>query len=145
MDPSRQSLEAGLSIGTVSRRAGVGIDTIRYYERRGLLAKPQRRPSGYRLYDEQVIQRLRFVRRAKELGFTLDEIGELLSLKLDPARDCSGVKKTALARLADIEGKIRSLQRMRRTLKKVSTACSGKGSTSDCPILEALETPRKGK
>lgn len=144
MDPSRQSSEARLSIGTVSRRAGVGIDTIRYYERRGLLAEPERRPSGYRLYDERVIQRLRFVRHAKELGFTLDEIGELLSLRLDPGRDCSEVKKTAVTRLADIEGKIKSLQRMRRALRKVSEACSGKGSTSECPILEALETTGKG-
>lgn len=143
MNPAQRHPETRLSIGAVARKAGVGIDTIRYYERRGLLEKPDRRPSGYRLYDQTVVQRLRFVRQAKQLGFSLDEIGELLSLRLDPSRDCSEVKKTALARLADIEGKISGLQRMRRTLRKVSDACGGKGSTSDCPILEALDSPRE--
>ena len=131
---------SALNIGQVARRAGMGIDTIRYYERRGLIAEPARKASGYRQYTEEVIARLRFVRRAKELGFSLDEIKELLSLKLDPALNSSKVKQHAEAKIADIEEKVHTLQRMKRALKKLSAACSGRGSTSECPILDVLDS-----
>ncbi|MBW3542719.1 MAG: MerR family DNA-binding protein [Planctomycetes bacterium] len=128
-----------LSIGQVAERAGIGVETIRFYERQGLIKEPGRRASGYRQYDEEVVARLRFIRRAKELGFTLKEIGELLSLKLDRSTTCVDVKGRAEAKIADIEARIDSLRRMKRALVKVTKACSGRGSTSDCPILEALD------
>ena len=128
-----------LTIGQVAQHAGVGIETIRFYEREGVLTKPDRSASGYRLFNEDVIDRLRFIGRAKELGFTLKEIKELLSLKLDPATSCADVKGRAEAKIADIEQKVRTLQRMKKALVKLTKACSGSGSTTDCPILEALD------
>ncbi|HUG68506.1 MAG TPA: MerR family DNA-binding protein [Pirellulaceae bacterium] len=131
-----------LSIGQVAREAGVGIETVRFYERQGLIDEPSRRASGYRQFDGTVVNRLRFIREAKELGFTLNEIKELLSLKLDPASSCADVKGRAEAKITDIEEKIKTLQRMKRSLVKLTKACSGNGSTSECPILDALE-PKK--
>ncbi|MCH8047975.1 MAG: MerR family DNA-binding protein, partial [Planctomycetes bacterium] len=93
----------------------------------------------YRQYDEGVVDRLRFIRRAKQLGFTLKEIRELLSLRLDPATTCGDVKSRAEAKLDDIAAKIRSLQRMKRALVKLTKACSGRGAASECPILESLD------
>ena len=127
-----------LMIGQLARRAEVGVETVRFYEREGLLEEPARRPSGYRQYDEGVVGRLRFIRRAKQLGFTLKEIRELLSLRLDPATTCGDVKSRAEAKLDDIAAKIRSLQRMKRALVKLTKACSGRGVASECPILESL-------
>ena len=132
-----------LNIGQVARRAGIGIDAIRYYERRGLIQEPARKASGYRQYTEEVIARLRFVKRAKGLGFSLDEIRELLSLKLNPALNASKVKQHVEAKIADIAEKVRTLQRMKRALKKLSAACTGHGSTSECPILDALDSPEE--
>lgn len=128
-----------LSISQIASQAGVGVETVRFYEREGLIPVPARRASGYRQYDEQTVARLRFIRRAKELGFTLKEIASLLSLRHDPQSTSGDVKREAERKIADIESKIRSLQRIRRTLKKLSTACPGHGPTRDCPILDALE------
>ena len=128
-----------LTIGQLARNGGVGVETVRFYERKGLLAEPDRRPSGYRQYNEDVVDRLRFIKRAKELGFTLSEIKELLSLRLDPTTTCADVKSRTEEKITDIEAKIRTLQRMKRALVKVTKACSGSGGTSECPILEALE------
>ena len=128
-----------LSIGAVAKSSGVGVETVRFYEREGLLEEPARRASGYRQYDQQVVERLRFIRRAKELGFTLKEIGELLSLRLDPSSTAGDVRRRAETKLADIEGKIRTLRRMHKALSKLTMACSGHGSVGECPILEALE------
>ena len=130
---------ASLTIGQLARRADVGVETVRFYEREGLLEEPARRPSGYRQYDEIVVDRLRFIRRAKQLGFTLKEIKELLSLQIDPATTCADVKSRAEAKLDDIVAKIRSLQRMKRALVKLTKACGGRGAVSECPILEALD------
>ena len=130
---------ASLTIGQLGKRADVGVETVRFYERRGLLAEPDRRPSGYRQYDEEVVDRLRFIKRAKELGFTLNEIKDLLSLRLDPTTTCADVKSQAEDKITDIEAKIRTLQRMKKALVKVTKACSGSGGTSECPILEALQ------
>jgi MerR family mercuric resistance operon transcriptional regulator len=128
-----------LTIGQVAKRTGIGVETVRFYERKGLLEEPARRPSGYRQFDEGIVARLRFVRRAKELGFTLKEIKELLSLKLDPSTTCADVKSRAEVKIEDIEQRIRTLQRMKRALAKLTKACSGRGKTSDCPILDALD------
>lgn len=126
------------TIGTVARRAGVGIDTIRYYEREGLLPPPQRRASGYRDYDPGVVERLRFIRRAKDLGFTLDEIRELLVLSTDRERGVKSVKQRAETRLNEVEQRIRELQRVKRGLQQLIAACPGHGPLDHCPILRAL-------
>ncbi|HEX5961641.1 MAG TPA: heavy metal-responsive transcriptional regulator [Rhodanobacteraceae bacterium] len=127
-----------LSIGAVAKRAGVGIDTIRYYEREGLLPPPHRRASGYRDYGMGVVERLRFIRRAKDLGFTLEEIRELLALSTDRERGVKSVKQRAEARLGEVEQRIRELQRMKRGLKQLIDACPGHGPLEHCPILRAL-------
>ncbi|MCE5232910.1 MAG: heavy metal-responsive transcriptional regulator [Mizugakiibacter sp.] len=127
-----------LTIGAVAQRAGVAIDTIRYYEREGLLPAPRRRASGYRDYDAAAVERLRFIRRAKELGFSLDGIRELLALSADRERGVRGVKQRAEARLGEVERRIRELQRVHRGLKLLIGACPGHGALERCPILRAL-------
>ncbi len=127
-----------LTIGRVAHAAGIGIDTIRYYEREGLLPAPARRISGYRDYTPDAVTRLRFIRRAKELGFTLPEIRELLALSADRARGVRGVKQRAEARLGEIDRRIRELKRVQRGLKHLIDACPGHGALERCPILTAL-------
>ncbi|MBI2297131.1 MAG: heavy metal-responsive transcriptional regulator [Betaproteobacteria bacterium] len=130
----------GLTIGKVARSAGMAIDTVRYYEREGLLEKPARTAAGYRHYRPEVVARLRFIRQAKELGFSLKEIKELLSLRVAPGKSCADVKARAETKIADVEQRIAQLDRMKRALTKLATACSGRGPVSECPILEAMET-----
>jgi MerR family transcriptional regulator, copper efflux regulator len=135
-----------LTIGQVSRISGIGIETVRFYEREGLLHRPVRSPSsGYRLYDDGVLARLEFIRRAKELGFTLHEIKELLFLRIDPAASCEDVKARAEAKIADIEGRIRTLKRMRNAILRLTKACGTSGDGGDCPILEALDGRGRSK
>ncbi len=129
----------GLTIGKVARRAGLAIDTVRYYERESLLEKPGRTSSGYRQYPADAVARLRFIRQAKELGFTLSEIRELLALKVAPGKSCADVRARAEAKIADIEQRVAQLNRMKRALTKLAVACSGRGPTSECPILDAME------
>ncbi len=128
-----------LTIGKVARLAGVGVETVRFYERKELIAEPPRLESGYRQYPEEAVSRIRFIRRAKELGFSLSEIGELLSLRSDPKASCADVKARTESKIRDVGAKIRSLQRMKRALTKFSSACTGKGVITECPILEALD------
>jgi Hg(II)-responsive transcriptional regulator len=128
-----------LTIGQVAHRSGVGIETVRFYEREGLLAKPARTLSGYRQFDEEVIERLEFIQRSKELGFTLNEIKELLSLRVDPATSCEDVKARAEVKISDIEDKIRTLQRMKKALVRLTQECCENGGGSECPILDALD------
>jgi MerR family mercuric resistance operon transcriptional regulator len=128
-----------LTIGQVARHAGVGIETVRFYERQGLLEEPARKQSGYRQYGEDVVARLRFIRRAKELGFSLKEIKELLALRVDPTTTCAEVRSKAAAKLTDVEQKIEALQRIRKALVKLTAVCRGRGPTSECPILDALD------
>lgn len=134
-----------LTIGRVARSAGLAIDTVRYYEREGLLQKPARTPSGYRQYAPDAVKRLQFIRQAKELGFTLSEIRELLTLKVTPGKSCADVRAHAKAKIADVEQRISQLGRMKRALAKLANACSGRGPTSECPILEALEGRDPGR
>ena len=129
---------SSLTIGVVAKRVGVAIDTIRYYEREGLLPEPQRRASGYRSYGEGTIAQLRFIRRAKQLGFTLEEIRELLALSVDRQRGVKAVKKRAQQRLAAIEQRILELQRVRDGLAQLVESCPGHGPPEQCPILKAL-------
>jgi len=128
-----------MKIGEVARQAAVGVETIRYYERKGLLAEPQRRPSGYRQYDESVVARLQFIRRTKELGFTLAEIKELVGLWYDAKTRCEHVRQLAQEKVDDVEAKIRTLQKMKRSLKKVIRQCEARESVDDCPLLDGLE------
>lgn len=128
-----------LSIGAVARQAKVGIETIRYYERQGLLPQPSRRRSGYREYDQQAVRRLRFIRRAKELGFTLKEIKSLFALQVDANATRADVRKQAEQKIAVIEEKIRDLEQMRQSLSRLVNTCHGDGIASECPILEALD------
>ena len=128
-----------LSIGKVAQLAEIGIETIRFYEREGLIAEPPRRESGYRQYPEDTVARLRFIRRAKELGFSLKEIKELLSLRIGLQTDCADIQERAEVKIHDIERKIQTLQRMKKALANLVAACPGRGPVRDCPILDALE------
>lgn len=128
-----------LKIGEVADRAGVNLQTIRYYEREGLLPEPPRLASGYRMFSLDAVRRVRFIKRAQELGFTLSEIKDLLALRIDRERGSAKVQKLAQAKIADIEQKIRTLQAMKRVLKQLAGRCPGCGPISECPILESLE------
>lgn len=133
--------QSSLTIGRIAQTVGVAIDTIRFYEREGLLPEPKRRPSGYREYDQGAISRLRFIRRAKDLGFTLEEIRELLALSADRHGGVLGVRERAAARLKAIDDRIAELQRVRDGLSELVEACPGHGAPEDCPILKALAEP----
>jgi MerR family copper efflux transcriptional regulator len=127
-----------MTIGRLAKEAGINIDTIRYYERKRLIPEAVRRASGYREYEAGDLRRLRFILRAKDLGFTLAEIGELLSLSGD--KDVRGVKRRAEQRLEQVEYKIKELQRVRRGLKTLVDACPGHGDLEHCPIVAALSS-----
>lgn len=127
-----------MSIGTLARATRVGIDTIRYYERERLLPKPRRSASGYRIYDANDVQRLRFIRRAKALGFKLDEIRELLALSRDDERGVRDVRKRAQRHLETVDKRLRELRRVQSGLRRLIAACPGEGSPAGCPILRAL-------
>ena len=130
-------IQKPLTIGRVARYAGVGIDTVRFYERRGLLPEPARTPSGYRLYTRQTTERMRFIRRAKALGFSLDEIKSLLELQ-DLGGEKSVVKALTRRKLSQIDSKIKDLSRIREVLSELEHECSGSGDVSGCPIIAAL-------
>jgi MerR family copper efflux transcriptional regulator len=134
-----------MTIGRLAKAAGVNIDTIRYYERHGLLPRAARRESGYREYARADVARLTFIRRAKELGFSLGDIAELLSLSTDNNNGVRGVKRKAEERLADIERKIAELKRVQRGLKTLIDACPGHGELEACPIVAALSAEVRGK
>jgi MerR family copper efflux transcriptional regulator len=125
-----------MGIGILAKRAGVGIDTVRYYERSGLLAPSRRLASGYRRYTALELARLRFIRRAQALGFTLNEVRDLLALSAK--RDVARVKRSAQAKLEDVDEKIAALQKIREGLATLVAACPGHGRAADCPILQAL-------
>jgi MerR family mercuric resistance operon transcriptional regulator len=128
----------GLTTAKVAREGGVNTETIRYYERYGLLPKPPRTPSGYRVFSADSVQRLRFIRRAQELGFTLNEIKELLAIKVRRGSSCADVRRKAEAKIADVDAKIRHLQAIREALREITATCSGIGPVTNCSILEAL-------
>lgn len=127
-----------MQIGQLARQAGVPVDTVRYYERRGLLTPPARRPSGYRSYQDDDVVRLRFIRRGKALGFTLDEIRELLRLSTAEDGDRGEVRALAAQRLADVEQRLIELRAVRDTLNDLVHACSGHGPVAGCPIIERV-------
>ena len=132
-------MQATLTIGQVARAARVGVETVRFYEREGLVVEPARRPSGYRQYPPDAVRRIRFIRRAKDLGFTLKEIGELLSLRVKASTTCADVRAMAGAKIRDIERRIAEFSRIRDVLLRLARTCRGKGPTSECPILDMLD------
>lgn len=134
----------GLSTGKLAKAAGVNIETLRYYENRGLIPEPPRRASGYRHYPEESVERLRFIKGAQELGFTLTEIKELLTLRVDATASKGDVRQRAQKKVTQIEEKIQALEQMRSALTHLIEQCNGKGPTSDCPILEAMEIHQFG-
>ena len=129
----------GLTIGEVAKQAEVNVETLRYYERRGILPTPPRSGANYRRYPETAVQQVRFIKRAQGLGFSLNEITPMLFLRNNPKTSRAAVKARAGAKLADIEEKIERLTEMRDALAQVTMLCDGKGSIDGCPILQAME------
>jgi Hg(II)-responsive transcriptional regulator len=128
-----------LTIGEVARRAGVNLETIRFYERRGMLPKPPRSAGGYRLFPADSVDRVRFIKHAQALGFTLVEIQELLAVRLDRDNSCHDVEAKTREKIADVDERIRNLKAMRRVLSRLVAACADGTHSHECPILVALE------
>ena len=132
-----------ISTSELARKTGVNPETIRYYERAGLLPKPPRSQSGYRLFPPNSVRRMRFIRRAQELGFSLKEIKELLALRISPGSTRADVRKRAKAKVADIDEKIQHLREIKKTLVRLDQTCCGEGPASDCPILDNLSLDKE--
>ena len=128
-----------MTISKAARQAGVGVETIRFYERKGLISQPAKpRGGGFRDYPPLTVERIRFIRQAQELGFSLREAGELLLLRADPSTDAQKVRARATAKLAEVEDKISRLGHMREALNTLIQACPGRGTLRQCTILDAL-------
>jgi MerR family transcriptional regulator, copper efflux regulator len=127
-----------ISTSELAKQGGVNLQTIRYYERTGLLPKPPRSGSGYRQFSSESVRRVRFIKRAQELGFSLKEIKELLALRIAAASTRGDVRKRAEAKISDIEKKVQHLRAMKKILVRLSETCHGNGPARDCPILESL-------
>lgn len=128
-----------LTIGQVAEETGVGVETVRFYQRKGLIEEPPRQGTQRRRYSPETVARIRFIRGAQNLGFSLKEIEDLMQLRIAPGTSKAEVKARAEAKAAEIEEKMRDLQRMRDTLMKLIGACEGTGPLEDCPILEAFD------
>ncbi len=129
---------ARMTIGRLARAAGVGVETVRFYERKGLIRQPPRPETGFRTYDDEAARRIRFIRQGQELGFSLREIGELMALRADPSADSSDVRDRAVAKLDEVDRKMRELGRIRAALEDLIAACPGRGALRKCSILQAL-------
>lgn len=143
-DYDMEKTDGNLLIGELARRAGLRLTTVRFYERRGLLPEPDRTAAGYRRYSAADVDRLRFIQRAKDLGFSLQEIAGLLALNGDPAADCEQIRKTAAAKIATVDTRIERLRRMRTALLQLMEQCPGEGTSLNCPILSALNDNAEG-
>lgn len=126
-------------IGALAEAAGVGVETVRFYEREGLIPEPPRSASGYRLYDVDAVRRLRFIRSAKRLGFTLAETKELLELRVTDTAGCDEVAARTRRKVAKVDARLRELRRIRRTLQRLLQACAENEKTGECPILDAID------
>jgi len=133
-----------MKIGEVARAAGVNVQTVRYYERRGLLKEPPRTPGGYREYPPVAVEKIRFIQRAQDLGFTLREIDELLELRVDDPDRCGAVQERSREKLHEVRRKIRELRRMETVLSELVAACETRSTTDDCPILQTLSDRKSG-
>ncbi len=127
-----------LTISRLAQDGGVNLQTVRYHERQGLLVPAARTEAGYRMFQPETARRIRFIKRAQELGFSLSEIKELLSLRVDAHTTQADIRKGAQAKLADIEQKMRHLEAIHASLSRLTKSCRGCGSVADCPILENL-------
>ncbi len=133
-----------MRINEIAKAAGVGVETIRFYERKGLIKQPARPlGGGFRSYPQESVRRVRFIREAKELGFSLGEIAELLALRADPKSDCHSVRERALQKRNDVDAKIKKLKTLKKTLTSLIDGCPGQGPTTFCSILIALEGNEK--
>jgi MerR family mercuric resistance operon transcriptional regulator len=128
------------TIGELARQANVHVETLRYYERRGLIPRPLRTVANYRVYSSENLRRVKFIKQAQGLGFSLKEIKKLLALRATPRARCADVRRYAAHKIEDIDGKIRSLARMRKTLEKLIAECSGDGPATQSSILESLDS-----
>lgn len=129
-----------MTIGELARKAGVNVQTVRYYERTALLPAPHRWPdSGYRDFDHDALLRLNFIRSAKDLGFTLREIGELLEMRILPGESCAEVRKMIAGKLTDLDHRMSEMRRLRRSLVKLEEACGRRSRAESCPALWAIE------
>ena len=128
----------GLSIGEVAKATGIKVVTLRYYEQLGLVPAPARTAGNYRAYSEKDLRRLRFIRRCRDLGFTLDQVRELLRLSSQKNQECSEVDRITRRHLTDVEAKISDLKRLAKVLRRISSRCRGDGLIADCRIIEAL-------
>src|SRR5712691_9846573 len=129
-----------LTIGALAKRAGVGVETVRFYERRGLVRRPARPGTGYRSYPEEAVGRIRFIRNAQALGFSLQEIKELLALRMTTGTSCAAVRSRAAAKVADVKRRMADMERIRNALEKLVAACPGRGALASCTILDALDS-----
>lgn len=127
-----------LTIGKLARRGGVNLETVRYYERRGLMVQPDLQQSGHRVYSTTDVRRLRFIRSAQQLGFSLAEIKAILDIGTEQASDCGEVARQIDAKIFEVDVKITELRTIRRTLSEVRKSCDGRHVPSKCPIIEAL-------
>lgn len=129
-------------IGTseLAKQGGINVESIRFYEKEGLLRKPPRTAGGYRVFSSDDVRRVRFIKRAQELGFSLREIKELLALSSEPGTDCADVRERAMAKLADIDRRIADLKQMKAALARVTATCGGRGTINGCPILGSLNS-----
>lgn len=130
---------SSFTIGEVAKQAGVNVETVRFYERQGVIDQPPQPDSGYRQYSAELVDRILFIKHAQGLGFSLKEIQELLSLQLGKNATCQDIRQRAEAKLDDVEAKIGSLKRIKKELVKLIEACSGAGPTSNCPILSSIK------
>ena len=133
-------MQRSLTIGKLAKKADVSIDSIRFYERRGLIAEPQRTESNYRVYPLEAADRLRFIKKAQHLGFSLSEIQELLDLSQNPSASKADVKSKTEEKIEDIKSKIQNLNRILKALEQLDKTCDGHGPVRECPILKALAT-----
>ena len=126
------------TIGQLAKETNVNLETIRYYERRGLIPEPPRNPSGHRQYSPDAVIRTKFIKRTQAHGFTLKEISEILSLRLEPGTTCADIKSRVEIKIEDVEQKITDLRHIRKALLRMVSKCTGKGPIGECPIMENL-------
>src|SRR5918999_5824036 len=132
---------SSLTIGAVAKQAGVGVETVRFYERRGLVRRPPKPATGFRSYPQEAVARIRFIRNAQWLGFSLQEIKDLLALRINAGTSCAAVRSRAAAKAADVATRLAELERIQSALRKLVAGCPGRGALTYCTIINALESP----
>ncbi len=135
-----------MTISKIAKEAGVGVETVRFYERKGLVDQPPKPSSGgFRVYPIETAEQIRFIRQAQELGFSLHEIKELLALRTDPTTDCADVREQAQTKLDEVKRKVAQMKGIQTALEKLIAACPGEGALQVCSIIDAIETPETNR